>query len=90
MACNFQFPEIAYPGKLICPQYGTENKDGEDIIFNYVPGPGTKLIQYEHNGRTLEAITATLVGTVRCEEEKKLIRKKSVKALINLQKKKNQ
>lgn len=36
-----------------------------------MPGPGTKLIQYEHNGRTLEAITATLVGTVKCEEEKK-------------------
>ena len=70
MAYNFQFPEIAYPGKLICPQYSTENKDGEDIIFNYVSGPGTKLLQYEHNGSTLEAITATLVGTVRCEEER--------------------
>ncbi|EJS42080.1 csl4p [Saccharomyces arboricola H-6] len=72
MSSNVQFPKIAYPGKLICPQYSTENKDGEDIIFNYVCGPGTKLLQFEHNGRSLEAITATLVGTVRCDEEKKI------------------
>ncbi|CAI4051237.1 hypothetical protein SUVZ_14G1010 [Saccharomyces uvarum] len=68
MTSNLQLPKIAYPGKLICPQYSTENKDGEDVIFNYACGPGTKLLQYEHNGTSLEAITATLIGTVRCEE----------------------
>lgn len=70
MTSDFQFPKIAYPGKLICPQYSTENKDGEDVIFNYVCGPGTKLLQYEHNGTMLEAITATLIGTVKREEVK--------------------
>ncbi|CAI4035891.1 hypothetical protein SMKI_14G1000 [Saccharomyces mikatae IFO 1815] len=71
MATGFEFPRIAYPGKLICPQYTTENRNGDDIIFNYVCGPGTKLLRYEHNGAQLEAITATLIGTVRCDEEKR-------------------
>ncbi|SCU90081.1 LADA_0F01684g1_1 [Lachancea dasiensis] len=61
---------IAYPGLLICPAFelGEKTTDSQEII-RYIPGHGVAEQNYELNGHTMKALTATLIGSIDFEED---------------------
>lgn len=65
---DFSFPESVFPGQLLCPEYDIKQQDGQDIVYKFVSGQGTKLQSYSYNNKKVNAITATLLGDVACEE----------------------
>lgn len=65
---DFSFPEAVFPGQLLCPEYDIKQQDGQDIVYKFVSGQGTKLQSYSYNNKTVNAITATLLGDVACVE----------------------
>lgn len=67
---NSNFPETVFPGQLICPEYDTERQNDVDVVYRYICGHGTKLLDYKYNGMSIKAITATLLGDVSVEEVK--------------------
>lgn len=65
---DFSFPESVFPGQLLCPEYDIKQQDGQDIVYKFVSGQGTKLQSYMYNNNKVNVVTATLLGAVVCEE----------------------
>lgn len=53
-----------FPGQLICPEVEVKQQANNDIIYQFVSGPGTQVQEYQYEGTKIKAIAATLVGNV--------------------------
>lgn len=68
MASKLPIDQTVYPGDLVCPEYGTELANDQEIVYRYSAGRGCSLQEYHHNNRTIDVIVATVVGVVESEE----------------------
>lgn len=66
---SFDLPDTVFPGQLICPEHDSIEKDEKSIVYRFLSGRGTMLQNYINNGTDLNAISATLIGSVSIKEE---------------------
>ncbi|AET40852.1 exosome non-catalytic core subunit CSL4 Ecym_6482 [Eremothecium cymbalariae DBVPG len=69
MSYKEKLPTEVYPGQLICPLYHTEEDSGSAVVYRFVPGPGVMIQKYTVNGQPIQVLSATLLGTVKINEE---------------------
>ncbi|CCH58863.1 hypothetical protein TBLA_0B00180 [Henningerozyma blattae CBS 6284] len=65
---EFNIPKLTYPGQLICPQFDVREENNNQVIYNFVAGPGTKLLEYNYQGSLVPALISTLIGYTKVEE----------------------
>lgn len=63
-----EVPDKVFPGQLICPEYQVSQEDKVDLVFKFDSGQGTQFQSFVYEGNTINAITATLVGSVKFTE----------------------
>ncbi|KAL3233871.1 Exosome complex component CSL4 [Nakaseomyces bracarensis] len=68
MTSKLPIGKSMYPGDLICPEYGVEVNEDQEIVYRYTAGRGCSLQEYHQNGRSISVIVATVVGVVESEE----------------------
>ncbi|QLG72327.1 hypothetical protein HG535_0D00340 [Zygotorulaspora mrakii] len=66
---SFELPDTVVPGQLICPECDVCQTDGKNIVYRFVSGHGTMTQTYNKAGTQVAAISATLVGFVKVQEE---------------------
>lgn len=68
MENSSKFPTHVYPGQLICPEFELAKKDDQDLVIKYESGSGVSLLSYNLEGTEIKALTATLLGRVKVQE----------------------
>lgn len=68
MTSKLPIDQTVIPGDLICPEYGAEVTNDQEIVYRYSAGRGCSLQRYHHNNRTIDVIVATVVGIVESNE----------------------
>ncbi|CAR28940.1 ZYRO0F15488p [Zygosaccharomyces rouxii] len=64
---EFNLPDVVFPGYLICPEYDIRHQDGTEVVYKFICGQGSEMIDYKFQGRNIKALTATLLGRLKAE-----------------------
>ncbi|EDO15415.1 hypothetical protein Kpol_1015p4 [Vanderwaltozyma polyspora DSM 70294] len=72
MKIAVDIPEFVVPGQLIAPEFILEDDENKESVYKFICGPGAMLVEHKVGSTTINAITASLLGKVKIEQDVKI------------------